>query len=312
MKIENCLICDEEIKSNHHFKKHQLSVAEYYEEYHPRYDLYSNEKIKFKDSKERYFNSDFTDKRNLKKWLSEQDSMSTESYLEKKLLTKKHEKQWIYAPSQVELDSSTDFPDRKFIETICDFNSICKNIGLKERFSSCNEEILPNQKYKDNEDYWIDIDPREQKPLNIKYPKQIKTLSFGDYALNKPDECDNIFVERKSLIDLVCTLSGGYERFLAEIIRCKKADGFLIVLVEQPMNKLNSIDNSPQFRNTKIKAKPEYIKYRIRSLMIERDNLNFVFCDGRKDAVQTLYKILFSNGICRKIDIQLAKAKGLI
>lgn len=309
---EKCLICDQDIESNHHFKKHKLSVSEYYEQYYPKYDLYTNEKIEFKDCKEKYFGLDFINKTNLKKWLLQQEKIKAESYLEKKLLEKKHEKNWIYVPTEVELDSSTDFPSRKFIETVCDFDSICKNMGLKERFKKCDYEIKPDIKYKDNPDYWIDIDPREQKPLNIKYPKQIKTLKFGDYSLNRPEDCGNIFVERKSLIDLICTLSGNYERFLAEIIRCKQANSFLIVLVEEPMKRLHAIPNSPQFRNTRIKAKPDYILYKIRNLMSEYDNINFIFCDGRKDAVQVLYKILFSNGACKEIDIQLARANGLI
>lgn len=308
----NCLICGEENVSNHHYRSiHKMTMAEYFEEYHPRFDMLTNEKIDF-TTKDKYFVTDFVDKRNMKKWMSEQRTVDVENYVRKKIQERIDRKNIKFIPSEIELYTCSSLPSRKYIDKYCDFDQVCNDLGLTQRFKSHDEEIISDTYYKDNEKHWINIDPREQKPFKLKYPTQIKKLDFGDYALNTPTKCGNIFIERKSLVDLVCTLSGNYERFINEIIRAKKKKSYLIVLVEEGVNKLLIFNKLPQFRNTKIKATPDFICYRLRSIMEEYDNINFVFCDGRKDSVATLYKILFSNGICREVDVQLMKSQKLI
>lgn len=309
--LKICRICGEEIKNNFHFKKHKLTQKEYYETYYEKFDWYTNEKIPFTNI-EKYFNSEFTNKKNQKAWLLEQDELEQIAYIKEKLEKRVKEKHLTYAPSEVELSTCPDLPSRKVLESICDLDSICKELKLINRFESPKTDIICDPYYQNNDKHWINIDPREQKPFKLKYPTQIKKLDFGDYSLNTPTKCGNIFVERKNLIDFVCTMSGGFDRFQAEILRARSKNAFLIVLVEDAIQKLYAIEKLPQFKYTKIKAKPEFITFRMRSLMEQFGNINFVFCNGRKDSVQTLYKIFFSNGVCKTIDIQLAKIKNLI
>lgn len=310
-ETHSCIICGEQNVAGSHFKnQHKLKISEYYERHEPKFDRLTGEQIKYV-TYSKYLETEFTNKNNAKKWLKEQNQEIRDNYILSVLGKRSERKQLLYAPSEIELYTSNTLPSRKFLDTICDFDALCDSLNLLQRFKPHSEEIVCDKKYQD-EKYWINIDPREQKPFKPKYPVQIKKLDFGDYSLSHPEETGDIFVERKSLIDLVCTLSGGYSRFEAEIIRAKQAKSYIIVLVEGPLAKLFALERLPQLRNTKIKASSEYITYQIRSLMERFNNLNFVFADGRKDAAQILFKLLFSNGICKDIDVQLAKQNKLI
>ena len=67
----NCLICGLKNPENAHFwKMHHIKQAQYYEQYFPRLDLSTNEKIPYKNS-EQYFSQCFLNKTNLKKYLQE-------------------------------------------------------------------------------------------------------------------------------------------------------------------------------------------------------------------------------------------------
>lgn len=308
-----CKICKQTIEDNRHFRsKHKITTKDYYETYYPKYDQWTMDKIPYEKPLAKYLTIDFLNKNNQKKWLSSIDQEEVNDYIIGKIKQRMERKGLIYAFSEVELYTCYDLPSRVFLDKICDFDNLCQQAGLKSRFKKLNNPIKCDPKYENNPDYWINIDPKEQKPLKLKYPIQVKNLNYGDYELNNREESGNIVVERKSLIDLVCTLSGGISRFEAEIYRARKDNAYLIILVEEPISKLYALKSLPQFKNTKIKASPDYILYQVRSLMQDHNHINFVFCDGRKDAKLVLYKILFSNGICKDIDIQLAKSKKLI
>lgn len=310
--LKYCKICSEEITNNRHFKsKHKLTVAEYYEEYWPKFDLYTQEKIPY-TTLNKYFSSDFLNKNNLKKWLKEASEEDSHNYIKRKIEERIVKKNLQYTPSEIELTTSYELPSRIYLDKWVDFDKICQECGLTNRFKSHKEEIKCDVKYQDNEDYWINVDPREQNPLKFKYPKQVKKLDYGDYCLNKPEETGKIYIERKSIMDFAGTMSGGYDRFYNEIIRAKADGAYIIVLVENTIDKVFMLNKLPQMQKTKIKATPDFLLYRMRSLMEEFHNLNFIFCKGRVDAKNVLCKILFSNGICKDIDIQLARQSKLI
>jgi ERCC4-type nuclease len=96
----------------------------------------------------------------------------------------------------------------------------------------------------------IIIDTREQKPLefNHKYITEIisKKLDVGDYACEYTDGfIPPIYFERKSLEDLVGSLSKGYKRFRKEIIRAKENNVLLVILIEASITKvLKGIEHS--------------------------------------------------------------------
>ena len=56
-----------------------LNKEKYYHTYYPKKDLLTGDTINFK-TKEQYFNSDFNDKNNMKKWLKEQPLEKAQEY----------------------------------------------------------------------------------------------------------------------------------------------------------------------------------------------------------------------------------------
>ena len=62
------------------------------------------------------------------------------------------------------------------------------------------------------------IDTREQAPLSFTtFPSEVSTLPTGDYSVRGLE--DTIAVERKSVSDLIGSLTSGRERFQREVQR---------------------------------------------------------------------------------------------
>ena len=71
----------------------------------------------------------------------------------------------------------------------------------------------------------VQIDTREQCPLDIKaYPTEIATLPVGDYGISGFSDWQNpaFIVERKSLSDLISSLTQGRERFMREVEKMRQ------------------------------------------------------------------------------------------
>lgn len=83
-------------------RSYGLNKEKYYHTYHPRRDLLTGEIINFKN-KEQYFNNDFNDKNNMKKWLKEQSLEKAQEYCKSLLIKRKKDKNLIYSLTQVEL-----------------------------------------------------------------------------------------------------------------------------------------------------------------------------------------------------------------
>ena len=107
----------------------------YYEQFHPRLDKFSGEKIEFYNF-DQYFSTDFKTKNNLKKWLKENEDAGKAWAIEW-LKHRKEKKNLKYAPSQVELRSLTA-PTMHYYNNIGNYNNICKEIGYKLRLTSNN------------------------------------------------------------------------------------------------------------------------------------------------------------------------------
>ena len=78
------------------------------------------------------------------------------------------------------------------------------------------------------------IDSREQRPLEISaYPTVVQGLPVGDYGIEGFSDWANpaFVVERKSLDDLVGSLTQGRKRFFAEIEKMRRF-GFRGLLIE--------------------------------------------------------------------------------
>jgi len=279
-----------------------LNKEKYYHTYYPKKDLLTGDTINFK-TKEQYFNSDFNDKNNMKKWLKEQPIEKAQEYTKQLLAKRKEDKKLTYSPCQVELRTIMAPSIISYNKLFNDYYDVCSSIGLENKFIHPSN-IIHQFKNKLNSKDTIYVDTREQNWLKFNIPFEIKTLPYGDYTCSN-DNC-SCFIERKSLSDFISTLSvGNLERFKNEIIRAKKDNAYLIVIVEEKLSNALSFQYLPHI-SKKIKATPEFIFHNVRQLLQEFDNLQFVFVDGREEMKRTIESILASKCFYKKVDLQLA------
>jgi len=78
--------------------------------------------------------------------------------------------------------------------------------------------------------YTIVVDTREQLPLWTAQDVEVRKLDAGDYSIVGYE--DKFAIERKSMADLVGTLTKGHERFKRELERAMSLDFFAIVVEE--------------------------------------------------------------------------------
>ncbi len=74
----------------------------------------------------------------------------------------------------------------------------------------------------------IKIDTREQRPYKFSVPSEFGKLDTGDYSISGLEDC--IAVERKTMDDLIGSISSGRERFERELLRGKALDYFALVI----------------------------------------------------------------------------------
>jgi hypothetical protein len=285
-----------------------MKIDEYYNSFHPRFDLYSKEPIPFKN-REQYLNQEFLSRNNMINWFKNQTMSVARSYaieLLYRFLVKRKSQGTLIAPCQTELRTLL-IPSIVYFDKLFDigFDNIVKNIGFQERFLYTDSKIreLPNTAKEGIPK--IAQDSREQDPFNIQ--KSIITkLDFADYV-GYEDWFSNIFIERKNLSDMINTISE-FERFEKEIKRAKELNAYIIVLVEDSLN--NFLDEGNYFRNSKVTN--EYLAHNLRKLIRENLNLQFVFCRNRLDAEKYLINILKMGENAKMLDWQFILDKGLI
>lgn len=270
----------------------------------PKYDLYTKEILPYK-SKEFYFNNSYCNRRNL---ISHFKTLNSNEIIEitKDILKKRIElKNLKYALSTVELKSLI-LPSILLLEHYnIDYNKICQELNLQSKY------IYHNIKLKDVKlTNKIIIDTREQKPLV--FPNKVKIerlcLKVGDYSTSQ--EIDNkLVIERKGLSDFIGTISKGWERFHKELNRAEEKRTNVLVMVESDFNQTLSFNYLPHIHS---KATPEFIFSRVRELMQNYNNLQFVFVKNRLDA-STLarWAISYGNDLF-KYDVQFLLEKKLI
>jgi hypothetical protein len=296
-----CKICSAEFEADKafhsHLKSHKIRMVEYYQTHEERRDLYTGELINFKN-KDYYFSNDFNNKISMKNWLKAQTQEKRKEYLKNFLTQRKQKRDLKYSPCQVELKSITSPPLNYFHQCFGDYYKLCSELGFENKYSYPKDPL----KYEIKDGFKIFIDSREQMPLVIDYPTEIKGLKFGDYALNDPN--NKCYIERKSISDFIGTLSGGFERFCREIERSKENNASLIILVERPLQECLSF-NHLNYVSKKIKVTPEFVFFNVREIIQKYPNTQFLFVDGREESVRVMKKIFFSNGEYKKYDLQL-------
>jgi len=310
MSFLKCEICSEEICDkvdfeNHIKSIHGVKVQKYCENFLKKVDLLTGEPILFK-SFDQYLLTDFANKKDMLKWLKiNKESGLSEKFISNKIIDHSKIKSVGVFPSSSEMRTISYLPSMKTYRFFFnDLNKFIDSTGLNRRFNYNFNELKLNFICEKN----ITIDTREQKPLVFKkISTNIEKLEFGDYS------CDKLLaVERKSLNDLVSTLSSGFERFCREIERCRESGGYLVVVTECDINKFLSFSYSRVGRFAK--AGSDFIFHRFRDICKKYpETVQFCFSGGRRES-SNLIELILSNSsdIIKNIDLQNCIEEGYI
>jgi len=310
-----CAICGKEFETDRklhaHLKAHKMRMVEYYQTQFPRYDKYDGKIIKFKN-KEQYFDSDFNSRTNLRMWLKNSTDQEAKTYCKDILIKRKEKKGLVYTPCQAELRSLVFPPIQYYNELFGDYYKLCSELGFKNKYKNFSE-IVANSEWQ-NPEYEILVDTREQRPLKFKRNVKLMKLDYGDYAFSSSEASCKAFIERKAVGDFLATISGGYERFLREIQRSVDDDASLIIVIEQKLSNVLYFNHQRKGHGgrvySKVKATPEFIFHRVRSMSQEFPSIQFLFVDGKKESARVIEKIFTSGCTHRKVDLQLAYDMG--
>jgi hypothetical protein len=305
--ILKCPICQEDLIPSHPYKKHKIKLEDFMHKYYPKNDLLTGEKIEWKGDIGNYLLSDFINKINLKKWLKLQDKTTCQNYLKHLLINRMDLKGWIYEPTQVELRSC---PEMVGIKTFSDYfeegyDKLCSNIGYKTRgFTDINVNIGLKE-IRDLKGNPILVDSREQEMINFGNKEiNICALPVGDYSIKKDNY--NIFIERKSLNDLISTFGPkNFDRFRRELIKAQEIGAYIILLVENDINTALGFDHSPFYsKHTQMTA--TFLFHQVRILLQEFPNWQIAFCKNRTDMKEWILRIFKTGVFWKTHDIQLA------
>jgi hypothetical protein len=302
----NCgyLSSDKDEFVKHVKQVHELKIDHYCKSNINKRDLLTKEEINFK-SFEQYLLTDFANKKNMLAWLKLEKNGLAKDFLLYKIIAHSELKSVCYFPSSSEMRTISYLPSMKtykfFFEELDEFMD---STGLKRRYIYNKNKLNFNFIHKKN----ITIDTREQKPIKLlNYNVISEKLDFGDYS------CDGILaVERKSLSDLVSTLSSGFDRFNREIERASLANGYIVVVTECDINKFLSFSYS---RTGKFaKASPDFIFHRFRDVCKNfPENVQFCFSGGRAESSDLIPKILSMGAeVARTFDFQYLLDHNLI
>jgi hypothetical protein len=306
-----CEICGKEFKSDRslhaHLKAHKITVVEYYQQFFPRFDLYSGDPIEYK-SKEQYFEVAFNSPLNFRKWREEAPTYTVRKFCLEMIRKRIKKKNMQYSMCQVEL-RSLKYPAINELNRIFgDYYDTCSELGLENKYKKTF--LFKDNQQKD--DLVIYVDTREKNPLKFNTKTELKGLKFGDYALSTEDDRYTCRIERKSLADFVGTLRpDNYERFRREIEKAQEANALLVILIEQDFKHALSFgylrkkhSKERIFKNTKVTS--QYILRRVRDLIYEYPLIQFLFVDGRREASRVVEKIFSNEKTVRHVDLQLA------
>ena len=302
----SCKVCEKEFENDRqlhgHLKAHGLRMVEYYQKHFPRHDKHDGKIIKFKN-KEQYLATEFNTRTNLRMWLKSISEDEAKEYCKDVLIKRKEKRDLIYAPSQVELRTVISPPMQYYNELFGDYYRVCENLGFENKHGRFSD-MVSGYEYNKPE-YKIFVDTRERIPLKFERDIEVRKLDFGDYAFSSKIATCNCYIERKMLSDFIGTMSGGYERFINEIKRAEDAEAYLVVLVEDSLTHAMSFPYLPHI-SKKIKATPEFIFHRVRSLIQKYPHIQFLFVNGRVEASRVIERIFTCGCVYKDIDLQYA------
>lgn len=298
-----------------YLKKCGVPQKTYFTDFAPRFDLLTGEKIPYKSPPDRYLKIDFAHKNNLKKFLKEKPEDGKKWAIEW-LKNRKEDKGLIYAPTQVELRSLM-CPTTLYYDSVGGYSAICQSLGYKTRFDG----VLSSASKIECQ---IIVDTREQTPLSLDAKTIVEKLNCGDYGL--PTDHDNgIYIERKSLGDLIGTLTSGkaggdhnnLARFTRELERAAEIGGYLIMLVECNINDAMGFNHLPKDKCPPFvrycKVSPDHIFKNLRDLLVKFPlNFQTLFVNNRTEAAKAVVRLLSSGESVKSVDLQAAYEKKIL
>lgn len=291
-----CKICetlfDSEKTLHRHLKSHKINIVDYYHSYHPRHDLYDGKFIEYKDYNQ-YFNSYFNSSKNRLNWYQTALKEDIYDFLYKNLKYSKELKELKCAQTEI-MWQSIKGPDIIEYETFLgkgSYQKINKELGLP-----MVKRLYP-QKIDEAQNLEIVIDTREQLPLEFtKF--RVQKLIFGDYWTDDSE----IFVERKSIEDFCGTMSSGQVRFSKELDRAKDLGMYLVIMVEETIEKALIYKN---YKNPCIGNHGAFALHAMRDILRTYDNCQFVFTGSRENSQDFILFLLSQKSMdFREVDLQ--------
>jgi len=301
-----CNICGSEFNSGnelikHLREEHKTTEKKYCLEVLAKKDLLTDEVLEYR-SLDQYLLSNFTGRGNLLKWLKGIDEEDAREYLTSSLSDYAVLKSLEYFPSHFELRTISTLVS---VKTYLHFfgggiYDMVESTGLVNRYALISDLKMPELPSK------IYEDTREKRPLSFgkKITVEAKKLDYGDYSSG-----GDLNIERKSLSDLLGTLSSGWTRFQNEMDRAKEAGAYVVILVDTDINTFMGFKFQSQIHS---KASHDFIFKRCRDLCrAYPHNVQFLFSGGRRDSAQLIPILLgWGKSICSRLDLQYFKDSG--
>lgn len=309
--IEQCKICGLPDPGNKHFwREHRMSLSEYCLRHIARKDLHDGSPITWTGDLDSYLLQDFNSRATMKAALLSWPEDKARGWCLDAIRRRKAAKGVSRVPCEVELRSltlpPTSFLDRIFAKDGGYHAAVSREIGLEPRFKEVIQKgfVFPDS----TGEFKVVVDTREAKPLDFSGSVKIGKLDYGDYFCPSNP---GVFFERKSLADLVGTMTAGFGRFNREIERAKSDKAYLVVLVESPINTALEFDKARFFSKT-LKVTPKFVFHQIRAILQGHPNIQFLFLCGREEMVSTIKLLSRIGGAVRDIDLQHAKSLGVL
>lgn len=283
-----------------HIKVHGMYVADYYIKHYPRHNKLTGELLPFKN-KDDYFENDFTSREQMLEWCQlkvregaiEEVKRYAISLIQKRVWNKHYTK----APSHLEFENRQLPSVRLLREIFGSFAAACEDIGVPPMFT----KNLPRE-WEQTFNPKIFVDTREQTPFQFDKSERMK-LDFGDYALAGED-FNNIYIDRKNPQDFLGTFGAQADRFRKEMKRCIELNGYMFILVEKPLKRIEKEDCSIG-RNQDKKVKFAWICSNMFSIQHEfSEHCQFIFADSKEHAQEIAPKLLMLGPKLKDVDVQ--------
>ncbi len=301
-----CKICGKEFTErglhSHILKAHNRHADAYYEEFYPRADRLTGEKIPYTDYWD-YQESEFVSRENMIGWLKSAVPEEAKKYLLKVLKLRIDEKKLQYGPSYIELETLAMMPPyRAYVHFFGSYLAACKELGVEPLLNDRKnvEELKPAK-------VQILIDTREQQPLEFANSKEYK-LAVGDYTLGGEDY-NYTFVDRKAEGDFKSTVTMNQDRFVRELQKAVDLDSYIYVVVESDIKQVeeNNLTGAHKSNMKYVWASMRRIQH-----MFPR-KVQFVFTGSRENSQKIIPYLLRYGNKLWTTDIQyLLNVKGIV